>query len=59
MLEEWERLYRLVENRDRGSMVAIRDGGSDFNLYINNLSFFIINKQNISIFTIYYIIFLI
>ncbi len=31
MLEEWERLYKLVGNRDRGSMLAIRDGGSDFN----------------------------
>ena len=32
MLEEWERLYRLVGNRDRGSMVAIRDEGSNFKI---------------------------
>lgn len=30
MLEEWERLYFVGKSRDRGSMVAIRDGGSDF-----------------------------
>ena len=30
MLEEWERLYFVGKSRDRGSTVAIREGGSDF-----------------------------
>ncbi len=42
MLEEWERLYRLVGNRDLGSVVAIRDGGSDFVYCITLIFHFVI-----------------